>query len=735
MKRNAKADDVIGESAAAGIGRGESGEGKREEEEEEEEGKKQRKERGKEGDETERGGGGSSWKLLLFLFTMCAVALCYVGMSMYGSAVVRTIERRFGLTSTQTGIIRSGSDITHVCVVIFVGYFGRKMSKPRIIALSIWLASASGFIMASPYYFFPSSGQQNPSSRAGVYRSSNASDNYTDLRAAKFCAKGSDPVDLARLEITNHSTTGSVAPSNTGCPSTVNATTLTSLTSEVHPAFYVFLAANLIKGFGGSAIFVLGLAYIDENAPLAKSSLYLGALTSTFSIGPIVGMMLSAVCLSLPESLISSSQTTEKSTDQSWIGCWWLGYIVFGGALLLSSIPLWFIPKAIRRAPAAAMADEDRVPVASRTTVGGFAEEIKEFWRVLLHLLRNGLFILNLGQIVCGAYILMGIYTNVVRYIEIHFMERAFVASIIAGLVSACAGAVGGFGGGFMMSRLRLGPLSAVKVMLISSGTFIVGLVVVLFLGCPQPQMAGQTDPTDGRFSVITDCNRDCACATSRMSYNPVCGNDGMTYFSPCIAGCKDDSGNGTFARCECVGLSSNDSTTVVRRGFCIESCNLLIPYAVVLFIISFVASLSRVPATIVSFRIVDDDERSFALGINSFAFNLLGFTPGSILFGSLIDRSCLLWEQTTCGRTGSCLQFDTAKFRYFTYGVAALFETTDFVLVLVLLVLFRRRQQRANSSARGDLAFPNGKKKELGIELNHNMGFTDSMETIITRL
>lgn len=49
-----------------------------------------------------------------------------------------------------------------------------------------------------------------------------------------------------------------------------------------------------------------------------------------------------------------------------------------------------------------------------------------------------------------------------------------------------------------------------------------------------------------------------------------------------------------------------------------------------------------------------------------------------------------MLW-QTTCRRTGSCLLYDTDRFRYVTYGVALIFQLVDFVLAVILFLLVRR--------------------------------------------
>ena len=70
-------------------------------------------------------------------------------------------------------------------------------------------------------------------------------------------------------------------------------------------------------------------------------------------------------------------------------------------------------------------------------------------------------------------------------------------------LSSALAGALGGFVGGLIMSRLKLGPVGAVKLLIISISPFIVGSSIFLFLACPQINMAGQIDPDHGRYFVI----------------------------------------------------------------------------------------------------------------------------------------------------------------------------------------------------------------------------------------
>ena len=75
-------------------------------------------------------------------------------------------------------------------------------------------------------------------------------------------------------------------------------------------------------------------------------------------------------------------------------------------------------------------------------------------------------------------------------------------------------------------------------------------------------------------------------------------------------------------------------------------------------------------------FRCVNDGDKALALGILATAVALFGFLPNPIIYGAVIDSSCLVWEQS-CGKRGSCWVYATDQFRYRLHGV-----TSGFLLI-----------------------------------------------------
>lgn len=125
----------------------------------------------------------------------------------------------------------------------------------------------------------------------------------------------------------------------------------------------------------------------------------------------------------------------------------------------------------------------------------------------------------------------------------------------------AIPGAVLGiFVGGCFLKRFQLKPLGAVQFVLASNVICLCCYTFLFFLGCDNLKMAGTTIPyfnntpqqsVNEPFTVnlTAACNFKCECMMDDVE--PVCGNNGLTYFSPCHAGCTSFSSS-NYTNCAC---------------------------------------------------------------------------------------------------------------------------------------------------------------------------------------
>jgi len=99
--------------------------------------------------------------LPMFVLNLSGLLLFFMIGTVYTAAVIRTLERRFGLRSSQTGLLFACNELTNTIVVLFVGFFGRRAHKPRMIAATILFVVASFLIMALPHFLFGSPSQKS----------------------------------------------------------------------------------------------------------------------------------------------------------------------------------------------------------------------------------------------------------------------------------------------------------------------------------------------------------------------------------------------------------------------------------------------------------------------------------------------------------------------------------------------------------------------------------------------
>ncbi|XP_047739900.1 solute carrier organic anion transporter family member 74D-like [Hyalella azteca] len=96
----------------------------------------------------------------------------------YTVSVISTVEKRFDMSSKQTGIVLAGNDVSQVLLSIVITYYGSYGDRPRWMGLGVINSALSCFIAASPHLIYGSGGEalatallssvQNSSSTEGI---------------------------------------------------------------------------------------------------------------------------------------------------------------------------------------------------------------------------------------------------------------------------------------------------------------------------------------------------------------------------------------------------------------------------------------------------------------------------------------------------------------------------------------------------------------------------------------
>ena len=119
-------------------------------------------------------------------------------------------------------------------------------------------------------------------------------------------------------------------------------------------------------------------------------------------------------------------------------------------------------------------------------------------------------------------------------------------------------------------------------------------------------------------------------------------------------------------------------------------------PFMVLLFCMTLLVAVTQMPVLMVVLRSVEEEEKAFALGIQFVIFRIFGYIPSPIIFGNVIDSTCILWKQTCEGAQGGrCLIYDIEMFRYKYVGICAGIKVLASLIFFLDWWLIRRRQAR----------------------------------------
>uniref|UniRef100_A0A8C6VNB3 Solute carrier organic anion transporter family member n=1 Tax=Naja naja TaxID=35670 RepID=A0A8C6VNB3_NAJNA len=438
-------------------------------------------------------------------------------------------------------------------------------------------------------------------------------------------------------------------------------------------AWIFVLLGNLLRGIGETPITPLGISYLDDFSREEDVPLYISNDQNASMFGPLSGFLLGSVFarLYVDVGFVDVDAITISPTDSRWVGAWWMNFLVAGVVTLISGIPFLFLPKSL-----------DKKEDAYSLRLSGQGKCNGLFFKSLKRILGNKLYLILLCSSLLNSSSFIGYITYQAKYMEQQYglsVSRSnFITVVLLGM----------FLSGFIMKKYKLGILSATKMGYAASFIGFAFTFLYLMLGCDNHPVAGLTVTYDGNtaaqnpISLSSACNSNCTCATSQ--WDPVCGENGLTYMSACFAGCKNITRlkkKTVFHNCSCIGKADaalKNSSAVLGECRRSDECSKnFIFYTIVKAVSSFMYSLGGVPIS------VPQDLKSLAVGFMMLVIRSLGGIPAPVYFGAVIDKTCLKWGSKPCGQKGSCRIYDPGVFKLDSFKTCGL-QFPEFLLFLL---------------------------------------------------
>ncbi|GFO01959.1 solute carrier organic anion transporter family member [Plakobranchus ocellatus] len=289
-----------------------------------------------------------------------------------------------------------------------------------------------------------------------------------------------------------------------------------------------------------------------------------------------------------------------------------------------------------------------------------------------------------------------------VKYIMFEYNVSMAVTNTAKGLSSALTHIAGTLIGSLMSRRIatNMGYLRFILITVVLSWLV---TSLLMYFGCDNRNIVGLQGGLADLQSVSNHC--DCDPTLNLLS----CGSDGLTYLSPCYAGCVV-SVSAIFTNCS--SLTSTDQSGIVTPGLCDVGCfHNFVMFNVLTATQTFIFALNNMPRHLLALRILEPEDRAFGSAFLHFA-PYVASLPAPYIFGKWMEQMCLVWSSDHCSL------YDRDEIRHLMIGVEVLVAGLTVILFAAMVLVCRHLDRKSQSTLQLENERISPQRKRVGLRM-----------------